>query len=236
MNKYTDDTNVLRSHYYILKTQKSEYSIPIYIKNAKCYIHKESRNFDTDKFTHVNFLSLFRVLAFSYMRFKCNNINEILNTSKQHLHKKVERSVVEKSGCCVLTADGTVQVDKAIAYQHMITGGGDKELAQLIALNAWAHDKPDIDYIKPDQTNTLLFNYDTPQVELYHFTRYVNNIFKSNISTLLQNPIILVCEDINIKYTMFKIFNNINILACDLFPSVYDFLVAQSILDYIDNV
>ncbi|UBZ25640.1 hypothetical protein QKT26_gp50 [Carcinus maenas nudivirus] len=231
MNIYSDDTSVLRTHYYLSKTKQSAFTTPIYLGNSKkAYIHKECRGFLSNKFTHVNFLALFRVLAFSYMRFKCTNINILLKKAKESLLLPAEQSMTTKPGCYVVNEKGLITFDAFVYYYAPPTLSADN----VRRMNVWPIDKPNIEYIEGNDNN-ILFNYDTSRVELHHFVKYVNSTFKSNISTVLQNPIHMIHKELNVKYNMYKIFNNIQLLSHDLFPSLYDFLVAQSILDYIDN-
>ncbi|UVX94915.1 hypothetical protein CsNV_055 [Callinectes sapidus nudivirus] len=230
-NVMSDDTSALRSHYYISTSEKSKYNAPIYLNsNKKVYIHKELRGFESDKFTHVNFLSLCRVLAFSYMRFKCTNIDKIIDDARSNLLLPADRTIVECVGNNTVTADGVVKVNQCVRYRD---NGVILSLDYLQQFNAWPHDKPTIEPITED-ANNVLFDYKQNRIDLHHFVEYINTVFKSNVSTILQNPIIMIFEEINIKYNTYRIFNNINLLAHDLFPSVYDFLTAQAILNYIN--
>nr|WOZ57637.1 hypothetical protein MmNV_44 [Menippe mercenaria nudivirus] len=229
MNIYTEDTNLLRTHYYISVDKMSKYSIPISVGNDKVYIHKDIRGFKTEKFTHRNFVSLLRVLAFAYMRFKCVNIDEILTEAKAKLFVNEESKIIvptKQKGYYAM--DGEIQNNKCFVFQCE-----NYSLDDIRNRNVWVFGTPDIQSI-PE--NDYLFDY-KGELDLCHFVRYINHTFKSDmISTILQNPLNVVFEEMSVKYYAYRIYNNIKVLSHLLFPSIYDFLTGQAILDYIKNV
>lgn len=233
MNILTDETNLLRTHYYILKQPKSQNCIPLKFKEKTVYLHKECRGFAKYKFTHVNFISLFRVLGFSYMNFECTNLEEILKKAKLYIQAPtVERKIVKTnlSGRNLLTDKGLVVKDQYISYrEHEDT----LNLNDVIDRNAWPFDFPNVKVVEGCD---VTFDYKSKNVDFYHFVIYINRIFNSNIATTLQNPIRIVYEEINSKYNMYRLLNNLQFLGLNLLPSVYDYFTSQSIIDYIENV
>lgn len=230
MNKITDETNLLRSHYYISKTEYDKYCVPITFNGKTSYIIKEFRGFKNEKFTHVNFISLFRVLGFSFMNFTFDNFDEIMENTLKYIQtfNSTSRQIESQQvGYNCLNEKNELQPN---AYIDFIEDIDKIRYEDVIDRNIWPFGVPQI-----SENENTMYNYENEDtIDFCEFINYINKIFKSNIATILQNPINFVYEEINYKFTMYKLFKNKKLLAFDLLPSIYDYLIAQSILDYIE--
>lgn len=233
-NFLTDETNVLRTQYHISHQPESEYNAVLSWNDKKVFIHKEFRKTNNHKITHSNVVSLVRVVAFNYMGFKCDNLESILQKAKAHLLLSTigRVCVVAKPGFGVLHGDGTVEQCTIVAYQEE----DDDDLPLLDDLKSadelWPYGVPDLNRL--DEINDRFFSL-SGNLSLPHFVEFVNHFFQShNLATLIQNPLSVVFEELNSKYGLYKMHNNIQILACSLFPSIYDFFTTQCIVNRIE--
>ena len=209
--------------------------IPIYFNNYCVFLHKEHRGYNNTKITHSNFLSLIRVLGFSYLGFKCTNLEDILKRVREYLYcstdaYQVKRATDECTSPSGVLIGGGILFDKIVSYQQSHTDTPTKNDAERFGL--WVFGKP---IIVQNDHNVKSFKYQN-DLELSDFVMYINEVFNSNISAILQNPIMSIFLELKYKYNMYKIFNNINLFRMDVFPSIYDFLVTDLILEYIKNV
>lgn len=212
----------------------SKNAVPITLFDKQVFIHKDVRTSNNIKFNHINMISLLRILAFSYMRFKCVNLNNILEHAKSHLFIEDEiRSVniIKKRGHFSITKDNILLNDSYVDSQYLSSS---LSIESIKERNVWAFGKPIIEMI-PEDAN--VFNYKLSTINICHFINYINITFKSNMAaTVLQNPIFVVFEEMNDKYCSYKMFNNIHLLSHSLFPSIYDYLTGESILNFVNYV
>lgn len=189
------------------------------VNNNSVYIHKENRAFARDRFSHSHFISFFRVLGFNYMGLTCTNLDNIVNDSKAYLLGE-ERS--NSSSSSNKMRDDTND-DSGFVLDYT---------DELLLDNGIS--KPIITFLQRD--DKISFNYELSSIPLEGFVKYINTTLNSNVATLFQNPIKLICEELNYKYSMYRIFNNLNGFVYDLLPSVYDFLTSEAILVYINGL
>ncbi|UVT30849.1 hypothetical protein PvNV_045 [Penaeus vannamei nudivirus] len=230
MNIFSEETDLLRSHYFINKTKQSPYAMRIRVGDTYAYIQKECRGYDYKKITHTQIVSMLRVLGFSYLGFKVSNLEEILQQAKSSLFATATREEVFDTGCCILSMDGKIKRDMRIDYQT-ITSSEILPIGSIRERYLWPCTKPII-----EKMESRTFDYNTKYIELADFVTYINNIFSANISTIIQGPLLLVYTDIINKYTLYKMTNNLNSFSKNTIPSVFDFLVTDSLIEYIKNL
>ncbi len=231
MNIFNDETILLRSHYYITKNKETEYSIPIHFNGKTVYITKDYRGYNYQKLTHTHIQSLIRVLGFSYLGFDVKNIDRIIDEVKMRLHTPATRDEMDASTTdFILTKDNKLIQNKKIIYSS------DKNILSLDVIKArFLWPCTNIPVIVPKKEQKFQFNYKEP-LELHKFVQYINAFFKSNISTVIQSPLILVFNDLNVKYTIYKITNNLNMFSKNICPSIFDYMIVNTIVDYIKTI
>ncbi len=234
MSIYSEDTNLLRTHYYISHKQISKYAVPLVVYGKRVYIHKDVRGFQaTGKFTHLNFVSLLRTLAFSYMRFECSNLDAMLKNVKAELFLNQDRVEVstDQEGYFVIRSDGTIVPNARVIVENECLF---PTLDEIKGRNIWPFGDPHFVRLNDDDDRGVnLFNYDTDSISLCHFANYINHIFHSEMAaSILQNAMFVVYEEMNVKYCAYKMLNNVQLLAHMLFPTMYDYLTAEFIIEY----
>lgn len=233
MSVYSEDTNLLRTHYYISSERQSIYDVQVRISGNHAFFNKDVRGHRSVKFTHVNMMSLLRVLAFSYMGFQCVNIDDLMNNamSMMFVDNEEERIVVTTPHPGFYVERKGV-VEKAYLASKCIMAPAVHE--EIRERNLWPFGEPIIERLPHDDN---LFSYTTvDSPDLCHFVKFVSRTFKSDqIATLLQNPLLCIFEEIKVKHYEYLIFNNIQLLQHSLFPSVYDYLTGECILNYIKS-
>ncbi|UOT91811.1 CmNV_049-like protein [Aratus pisonii nudivirus] len=232
MNILDDNTNLLRTHYYIYKYPvENNISYPLYIQNSKVYVTKNLRGFDSQKFTHVDFLSYFRVLGFNYMNFKCENLTELIMRAKSHLlDSTVEIREVETHNSLryCTTTDGFIKQGAYIYHEE--SDALDISINELTELrDVWPYGAPIIKQVTV--SSRFNFDYQNSHIDFCHFIEFINNYFNSNVSSVFQNPIRVIYDELNYKYNTYKVFNNIQQFGFDLFPRLFDYLVTESIFE-----
>lgn len=237
-NRLSDSTNVLRSHYYILKNKFNEFAIPLSINNKLVYLHKMYRGFSKHHFTHSDFMSIIRVLGFKYFNFKCTNIKNLINNAfdNDSLYTSVclEDSNNNENSDIILNYDNIVlfsnEYKSYIDFENFFNIDKD----HLKARNLWLYGKPSIEIV--NSNNKFTFNYDKDVLNIVEFYNYIDSCFNSKVSSILQNPISSVYLQLSIAFDFYKITNNIQMFALDIFPSMYDYCITFSIFKYIEEI
>lgn len=203
--------------------------MPIEINNKKVYIQKEYRGFKYEKITHTQITSLLKVLAFAYLGFKVENLDAIMEQVNGSLFFPTERTKVDAPGRFILIKDNKLVSNKRLDYYS------ESQIIPATNLrdrHMWPCIRP---IIIKEEDKAHTFKY-TEYMKLEHFVAYVNNVFNSKISTIIQNPLILVYNDINIKYTIYKTTNNLNVFSKIVMPSIFDFVSANNLVEYINKL
>lgn len=236
-NRNSDDTNILRSHYYILKERYDEQAIPLHLYDTIAYLHKRHRGFAAYHFTHLDFISIIKVLSFRYFHFQCTNLNDILGKSKETESCIMDIEVQEidnTDSIPILSESNTLLFNKRCVAKTNTGEFFNYTKDAIKNRNIWLCSMPDIIFI--ESKDPLLFNYAYDKLNIIHFFNYIKSCFKANISSILQNPILSVYSQISISFEIYKMMKQFDIFTLDIMPSMYDFLITYSFFGYIRDI
>ncbi|UHB41788.1 hypothetical protein MrNuV_ORF065 [Macrobrachium rosenbergii nudivirus] len=226
MNIFSDETNLIRSHYYVSKVKNSDYAIKINFNSTTAlYLQKDHRsNIKGLKITHTDFISLLKVLIITYLGIEVENIESLLQNAMRMLYsnKVLIRTDDETNALYTLiTTDNTLINTEA--YQ---SNQYDLSLVDVKEFELYPFGKPIV-----KRTNDKLVKPFT----LYEIVKYINLTFKANISALLQNPIICIYNELNYNYTMYRVLKDEQKYISSVLPTVYEYLVADKIVNLLSN-
>lgn len=198
----SEDSNLLRSHYYFLEQAYSDDCVQLLFNNKHIYLHKDYRGFAYNPFTHNDFVSLIRVFMLDYLGIKYININDILRCfddySDEYEYENGKRRpetacdyktfdfVLDKKECCEFFGTPVIEAKSA----------------------------------PPNHLNML------------HFCDYIDRQFGNRVAHLLTNPIWAVFHETDIFCYAYKAHKNLKQFCVAVLPSIHDYKIAFSINEY----
>ncbi|QLI62423.1 HgNV_049 [Dikerogammarus haemobaphes nudivirus] len=245
-NRYEEESNLLRSHYYLLKTRYDDQAVPIKVGDVIIFLHKNFRGYVPHKFTHKDFMSIIRVFGLQYFNVRCKNIKALLQTFKTfedtmmiHVEDNVNNSKIKGLG--VLLEDNKSTFEKQIiATTNALYKSFDVE--KLKDRNIALYGTLKFEFLQ-QENSTFQFNIQKTQEEnqtedlnIVHFFKFINKMFNANVSNILQNPISAVFLEFTLAYEIYKIGKNLNVFIESIAPSLYDFAITNKIFNYIENI
>ena len=232
-----EDGNLLRSHYYLLVKKYQYYATPLTINNTTVYIHKGSRGYSYNHFTHREFKSLIRILGFKYFNFKFINLESII--SKYNNWTDCEYDILtnnkkNNTNTTIKTPDSLVIKNQEI-YTKIEKTMNDEFLRKL-DINKFQERNLSLPLdgsLPIISTNGL---NETKSFNIKSFYKYINNTLKSNVSFILQNCISCVYKEIHCKFEFYKIHRNLKLFQLDILPTPADYIITFKLFDYIENI
>lgn len=237
-----DKTNLLRSHYYLLRQAYTSDCAAINVGGSYAYLHKGHRGYGRIHFTHGNFVSFIKVLAFKYFNFKCYNLSKLLDTA----HKT---NIAYEPGVFI----GELNSTQDYNYMANDKNSGDIDYFQLVTRNV----DPDFFNIPITERSLSIYIFGTPdykdnedlssetkqkfeliinEFRLQHLCNFVNKILKSSVATVLINPITFVYRDLIKNIELYKFHRSITIFKHEIAPTLYDYATSLSICHYIEHI
>ena len=225
-----EDSNLLRSHYYLL-VKKYQYSAtPLRVNKITAYLHKGSRGYSYNHFTHTDFKSLIRILGFKFFNFKFVNLKSIISKCNnwkdcEYLAKKDEKR--HHDSLVIINQEIPTKMNKYMNDEFLIRVDTNKFQERNLGLPL----DGTLPIIEVDGESLMKNSFD-----VISFYKYINNVLKSNVSYILQNCITSVYKELNYKYEFYKIHKNLNLFQMDILPTPADYIIAFRIFDYIENI
>ena len=222
MNILSDETNLLRSHYYLTRRKTSEYAIELQSnQGSSVFIHKETRSFtDGIRITHSNIHSVLKVLSFTYLGLRVLNLTELLarGTGRLFIPKDVVR-LTQPYQLPLLKPNNIPDLDNTYEGHTY-----DISVEDVKDTGIWPCGTP---VINSDNLIT--------EISLAGFVNYVNSVFQANIGVLFQNPIQITFIDMSYNITMYKIIQDIQKFIFSVVPTVYDYLISEKVFHLIQQ-
>lgn len=234
-NRFEEQSNLLRSHYYLLKTPYTPEAIPLIFQGSTVYLHKDFRGFSAHKFTHQDFKSIIKVLGMRYFKIHCLNLKGVIKNYQNFddcMTYKIKKTNLN-GNVSVLSKKNKLKLEYELlnftkpTFQNFNI---DEIIERSISLFGILN-------LKIIESNDdLLFNYNNREINIIHYFEYFNHIFNINISTILQNPITSVFIECVEAFELYKINKDIEGFIDIISPSSYDFMITNIIFKYIKNI
>lgn len=234
-NRFEEQSNLLRSHYYLLKRSYTSEAIPLIFQGSTVYLHKDFRGFATHKFTHQDFKSIIKVLGMSYFKIHCLNLKDTIKNYQNfddEMTYKIEKGNVT-GNVSILSKKNKLKLDSELlnctkpTFQNF-------NIDEIIERNIGLFGVLNLKII--ESNDEILFNYKNKEINIIHYFEYFNRIFNINISTILQNPITSVFIECVEAFELYKINKDIEGFIDIISPSLYDFMITNIIFKYIKNI
>ena len=248
-----EDGNLLRSHYYLLVKKYQYYATPLRINDTTIYIHKGSRGYSYNHFTHREFKSLIRILGFKYFNFKFINLESII--SKCNNWTDCEYDILtnddnnndKNNNNNDNSDDGKNNKNTTINCPHSLVIKNQEIYAKIEKImNDEFLRKLDINKFRERKLNLpldgslpIIISNDSNERQHFNiqsFFKYINNVLKSNVSFILQNCITSVYKELNYKFEFYKIHRNLKLFQLDILPPPADYIITFKLFDYIENI
>uniref|UniRef100_A0AAU8GE72 Uncharacterized protein n=1 Tax=Faxonius propinquus nudivirus TaxID=3139431 RepID=A0AAU8GE72_9VIRU len=232
----TEDTNLLRSHYYLFSEKYDNTATPLTINDNTVYLHKNYRGYGRNYFTHTNFCSLIRILGFKYFKFNIVNLSAMKKNYNQFddcSYSLVVDDFNNDKITNILDINNEIVSDKYNIYANFENLLNINQ-SSIIFRNSWLYIDPIINFNNFDSPE--YFDYKTNNFSIIHFFKYINYILNSNVSNILQAPIKSVFSNLSLDYNAFILLKDYKTFGKEILPSMYDYLVTYNIFEYIDNI
>ena len=238
-----DKTNLLRSHYYLLRQAYTSDCAVINVGGSFAYLHKGHRGYGRVHFTHSNFVSLIKVLAFKYFNFKCYNLSKLLdNIQKTNISYEPAVFIGELNSKDTLNYMANDTISGDVNYYQLVTRNTDADFFNIPiterSLSMYVFGTPDYKDDEDDKNYELKdqFEMKIKEFRLQHLCNFINTILKSNVATILINPITFVYRDLIKNIELYKFHRSITIFKHEISPTMYDYATSLSICLYIEHI
>jgi len=234
--RYEEESNLLRSHYYLLRDRYTESAVPIKIYGNVVYLHKNFRGYVSHKFTHKEFMSIIRVLGMGYFKIKITNAKEVIknyNNYEDKITSTIIQTPNQKNKIGILDLNGYVNFDSKLVHDTTISFEP-IDLDEIKTRNTLLFGG--FEFAEIENNDDTLFNYNVDVLNIVHFFKYINLVFNAQVSNILQNPISAVFLEYTHSYEIYKISKNKAIFIEGISPSLYDLLITNTIFSYIKNI
>lgn len=235
-NRYQEESNLLRSHYYILRDKYDEFAVAFKVDTSVVYLHKNFRGYVPHKFTHQEFMSIIRVLGLRYFKLRCVNYKEILKEFTQHtdtITTRVVDQIKPDQRYFLLKGDNRVDFCARLVQETELSFS-QFNLEELKGFNIALFGEFKLEPVCSN--DPIYFQYDTSELNLIHFFKFVNHTFDADVANILQNCITAVFLEYMQAFELFKIHKRKEAFVQDITPTLYDFLTTNKIFDYIKNI
>ncbi|UBZ25548.1 hypothetical protein CcNV_063 [Crangon crangon nudivirus] len=230
ISRLNDQTNLLRSHYYLFKNKYEVSAVGLQVNDSVAYLHKEYRGYGYHHFTHTDLVCMIKVLGFHYFGFRIDNLNEslVLARDMSSCACNYIPSTEPEVGIYYLYPDN--KVDYTMRWVCDAPHRSVKaDILQMRHLHPYG-----IPHVVSQDTSR--FDYKTLEFNRLDFFEYINTVLKANVSAILQNPISCVYSKLAQVLEIYKYTYNRQLFYSDILPSIYEYMTAINILYYIENI